>query len=150
MIIVVNLIEINVTIEVIIIIIINHPLEIVRNHVNIVVNLTIILFLSIRTIFVFFCVLALLYTTISFLLYANGKNTCFYSFFSLLRCMYNREGKQFFISHFVFMYSHCTFSLFCDIIQEEKRKKTKFIAFVLLSVRNEYYIYTCLNKSQNK
>ncbi len=141
MIIVVNPIEIIVIIEITMIIIINHHLDIVRNHVNIVVNL------KQKEFFFLFCFcfffpfnnstnlfcFSLLYDYILRFPVQNGKTPVFISsFLYLYVCITQREGGiiiclsvfDLFFSHFffVFMYSYCTFSLFCDIC---KKKETQ-------------------------
>jgi hypothetical protein len=110
MIILVNLIGIIVIIEIIIIITINPPPDIVRNHMNIVVNLIIFFsfVLSIRTIFVFLfcvcvlCVCSLFYTRVfpSYFVQMGKKQLFLFGFFSLLRCMRNK--KQFLYVTFCF------------------------------------------------
>ncbi len=107
MIIVANLIEIIDNIEIITIIIINPPPDIVQNHVNVVVNLIIFrFFLSIRTILFFFllflCVCSPFLHDYSFLIVCKWEKHMFlFAFFSLLRCMNNQEKNS--LCHFFFV-----------------------------------------------
>ncbi len=155
MIIVVNPIEIIVIIEMTMFIIINHHhhLDIVRNHVNIVINFkTNFLFLFQQFWTICFCFVSfvsfLLYDYFLLFLYKREKTPVFISFFSLFVCMYNtKRGRRiiicvgvsvfdfFFVSHFCFY----VFTLHIQFVlwYMQEKKKIKFIAFVWLSIRKE-------------
>jgi hypothetical protein len=141
MIIVANLIEIIDNIEIITIIIINPPPDIVQNHVNVVVKLIIFRFFSFNSnnfvflSFVFVRVLA--FSTRLFLSYCvqMGKTHVFIRFFSLLRCMNNQEKNS--LCHFFFcsfLCIHLAHSV--GSVISSKERKTNCCFFCLF-----YYLY---------